>query len=479
VLKTQRLYFTIIFLTGDIIITCFSFLLAYYIRFKSVFDVPKGIPELSQYLRLLPFLGVIWLFIFYFRGHYKLKLERSRIDEFLSIFISVCITVILILSLTLYYRVYYRYQPEIAPKYEFSQFVFGLFLTIDTVLLYLLREGVRHYIERARKKGLYKKNIIIAGAGDLGKFLAKKMHAHPELGFNLIGFLDDDPNKADMEYMGVPVIGTLQDFTKIVAHKKIEQLYIALPLRAQQKTFRLIQHANREGIAIMYVPDLLQFVVLKAGLEELDGIPMINLTSTPLGGWKRIIKRLMDIILSIAGLLLMILLYPIVAPIIKLSSKGPIFYKQTRMGMDGNTFQIYKFRSMTVDAEKKSGPVWATKDDPRRTWIGRILRRQSLDELPQFYNVLKGDMSTVGPRPERPEFVNKFKEKYPQYMLRHKVKSGITGWAQVNGWRGNTAVDKRIEYDLFYIENWSLSLDLKILAFTLWQILIHKNVYEA
>jgi Undecaprenyl-phosphate glucose phosphotransferase len=477
VLKTQRLNFALIFLTGDIIITCLSFVLAYYVRFKSVFDVPKGIPELSQYLRLLPFLCIIWLIIFYFRGHYKLKLERSRIDEFLSLFISVCVTVILILSLTLYYRVYYRYQPEIAPKYEFSQFVFGLFLAIDTILLYLVREGVRHYIERARRKGLYQKNIIIAGAADLGKFLAKKMNDHPELGFNILGFLDDDPDKADMEYMGIPVIGKLQDFTKIVSNKKVEQLYIALPLRAQQKTFRLIQHANREGIAIMYVPDLLQFVVLKAGLEELDGIPMINLTSTPLGGWKRILKRLMDIVLSFAGLILMMLLYPIVAPMIKLTSKGPVFYKQTRMGMDGNIFQIFKFRSMPIDAERKSGPVWATKDDPRRTWIGRILRRQSLDELPQFYNVFKGEMSTVGPRPERPEFVNKFKEKHPQYMLRHKVKSGITGWAQVNGWRGNTAVEKRIEYDLYYIENWSLTLDLKIIAFTLWQIVTHKNVY--
>lgn len=476
-LKTQRLNFALIFLTGDIIITCLSFVLAYYVRFKSVFDVPKGIPELSQYLRLLPFLCIIWLIIFYFRGHYKLKLERSRIDEFLSLFISVCVTVILILSLTLYYRVYYRYQPEIAPKYEFSQFVFGLFLAIDTILLYLVREGVRHYIERARRKGLYHKNIIIAGAADLGKFLAKKMNDHPELGFNIIGFLDDDPDKADMEYMGIPVIGTLQDFAKIVSNKKVEQLYIALPLRAQKKTFRLIQHANREGIAIMYVPDLLQFVVLKAGLEELDGIPMINLTSTPLGGWKRILKRLMDIVLSFAGLILMMLLYPIVAPMIKLTSKGPVFYKQTRMGMDGNIFQIFKFRSMPIDAERKSGPVWATKDDPRRTWIGRILRRQSLDELPQFYNVFKGEMSTVGPRPERPEFVNKFKEKHPQYMLRHKVKSGITGWAQVNGWRGNTAVEKRIEYDLYYIENWSLTLDLKIIAFTLWQIVTHKNVY--
>lgn len=457
-------------------------MLAYYIRFKAViityfFPPTKGIPDILQYLRLLPFICLIWVAIFYYRGHYKLKWERSRIDELFSLFVSVTLAVIVILSLTLYYRIYYRYQPEVSPKYEFSQLVFGLFLIIDVITLYLLREGVRRYIEKARLKGLYQKKIIIAGAGDLGISLAKRMSSHPELGFNILGFLDDDPEKANMEYMEIPVIGKLKDFPKITSQQKIDQLFIALPLRAYHKTLSLIKHANREAIDIRYVPDLFQFVVLKTGLEELDGIPIINLSSTPLESWKNIIKRLIDFSLSLAALLFMILLYPIISILIKLTSEGSVFYKQTRTGMDGKTFQIYKFRSMRIDAEKKSGPVWATEDDPRRTWIGKILRRHSLDELPQFYNVLKGEMSLVGPRPERPEFVKQFKEKYPQYMLRHKVKSGITGWAQVNGWRGNTAVDKRIEYDLYYIENWCLFLDLKIIALTLWQIFAQKNVY--
>jgi len=481
-LRKQQLYFATIFLLGDIILTCFSFMLAYYIRFKAViityfFPPTKGIPDILQYLRLLPFICLIWVAIFYYRGHYKLKWERSRIDELFSLFVSVTLAVIVILSLTLYYRIYYRYQPEVSPKYEFSQLVFGLFLIIDVITLYLLREGVRRYIEKARLKGLYQKKIIIAGAGDLGISLAKRMSSHPELGFNILGFLDDDPEKANMEYMEIPVIGKLKDFPKITSQQKIDQLFIALPLRAYHKTLSLIKHANREAIDIRYVPDLFQFVVLKTGLEELDGIPIINLSSTPLESWKNIIKRLIDFSLSLAALLFMILLYPIISILIKLTSEGSVFYKQTRTGMDGKTFQIYKFRSMRIDAEKKSGPVWATEDDPRRTWIGKILRRHSLDELPQFYNVLKGEMSLVGPRPERPEFVKQFKEKYPQYMLRHKVKSGITGWAQVNGWRGNTAVDKRIEYDLYYIENWCLFLDLKIIALTLWQIFAQKNVY--
>lgn len=477
-LKKQQLYIAIVFLIGDILLTCMCFILAYFIRFNvGIIPVTKGVPELSQYLKLLPFICFVWVVIFYFRGHYKLKWGRSRIDELLSLFVSICLSVIVILSLALYYRVYYRYQPEIAAQYEFSRFVFGIFLIMDVFAVYLLRVGVRSYIERARLKGLYQKQVLIAGAGDLGISLAKRMESHPELGFTIMGFLDDDPEKVDMEYMGIQVRGKIKDFRQITEEKKVDQLFIALPLRAHQKTLTLIQQANREAIDVRYVPDLIQFVAIKAGLEELDGIPIINLTSIPLGGWQSITKRLVDMVVSLAGLLLMALLYPIVAPIIKLTSKGPVFYKQLRMGIDGNTFKIYKFRSMPIDAEKKSGPVWATEDDPRRTWIGRILRRHSLDELPQFYNVLKGEMSTVGPRPERPEFVKKFKEKYPQYMLRHKVKSGITGWAQVNGWRGNTSVNKRIEYDLYYIENWSLFLDLKIIALTLWQVLSRKYAY--
>jgi Undecaprenyl-phosphate glucose phosphotransferase len=223
---------------------------------------------------------------------------------------------------------------------------------------------------------------------------------------------------------------------------------------------------SRHFIDVKVVPDLLQFIALRARLEDLDGLPIINVNDVPLQGFNAVVKRAIDVILSGAALLVMGLPLAIIAGIVKLSSSGPVFYRQERMGLDGKPITIYKFRSMYVGAEDGSGPVWARDDDPRATPIGRWLRKLDLDELPQFWNVLKGEMSIVGPRPERPFFVEQFKHRIPQYMLRHKVKAGITGWAQVNGWRGNTSLEKRIEYDLYYIENWSVTLDLKIMWLT-------------
>jgi exopolysaccharide biosynthesis polyprenyl glycosylphosphotransferase len=223
--------------------------------------------------------------------------------------------------------------------------------------------------------------------------------------------------------------------------------------------------------------DYLTHVALRAGVEDLDGIPVISLAESPIQGWNWVQKRTMDICLSASLLALAAMPFALIAALIKLTSKGSVFYEQERMGLDGKPFTIYKFRSMREDAEKETGPVWANPNDPRRTALGTILRRLSIDELPQLYNVLRGDMSLVGPRPERPNFVQKFKERIPQYMLRHKVKSGMTGWAQVNGWRGNTSIEKRIEHDLYYIENWTLGLDLKILWLTFSEVFLHRHAY--
>ena len=228
----------------------------------------------------------------------------------------------------------------------------------------------------------------------------------------------------------------------------------------------MLQLMARECVETKLVPDILQYATLKASLEDLDGTPVINLSQVPLQGWNSLVKRGMDIAIALVALLVLLPFFPILALAIWLEDKGPIFYRQERMGLDGKSFMILKFRSMRIDAEASSGPVWAVKDDPRRTRVGSFLRRWSFDELPQIWNVLVGDMSIVGPRPERPTFVREFKHKIPQYMIRHRVKAGITGWAQVHGWRGNTSIKKRIQYDLYYIENWSLGLDCKILWMT-------------
>jgi exopolysaccharide biosynthesis polyprenyl glycosylphosphotransferase len=241
---------------------------------------------------------------------------------------------------------------------------------------------------------------------------------------------------------------------------------MALPIEAHKKTLSMLQLMARECVETKLVPDILQYATLKATLEDLDGTPVINLSQVPLQGWSSLVKRGMDIAIALAAHLVLLPFFPLVAFAIWFEDRGPIFYRQERMGLDGKSFMILKFRSMRIDAEASSGPVWAIKDDPRRTRVGGLLRRWSFDELPQIWNVLVGDMSIVGPRPERPTFVREFKHKIPQYMLRHRVKAGITGWAQVHGWRGNTSIKKRIQYDLYYIENWSLGLDFKILWMT-------------
>jgi Undecaprenyl-phosphate glucose phosphotransferase len=248
-------------------------------------------------------------------------------------------------------------------------------------------------------------------------------------------------------------------------------------MEAHHDVLKVLNAIEGELIDVKMVPDILQFVTLRAAVEELEGLPIVSLAQSPITGWRRLAKRAIDLGLASLGLVLLAPVLGLVALLIRLTSPGAVFYRQERMGLDGRSFQMYKFRSMVVDAEAESGPVWASEGDERRTLVGRVLRRFSLDELPQLWNVVRGDMSLVGPRPERPYFVQQFKTMIPQYMLRHKVKSGMTGWAQVNGLRGNTSLEKRIEYDLYYIQNWSVALDIKILFLTLYRAWQHRHAH--
>ena len=256
---------------------------------------------------------------------------------------------------------------------------------------------------------------------------------------------------------------------------RIDYLFIALPLSAHDTVKTILHTTRNEIVDIKVVPDILEYVAIRAGIEDLDGVPIVNLSDVPMRGFDSFVKRIMDIMFGAGGMLIALIFFPVVVFLVKFRSPGPIFFKQERMGLDGKSFLMYKFRTMEVDAELETGPVMSQANDPRVTPFGKVLRKLYVDEWPQFWNVLKGDMSLVGPRPERPFFVYYFKEQIPQYMLRHKVRSGITGWAQVNGWRGNTSIEKRIEHDLYYIENWSLLLDLKIIWLTLVRGLSHND----
>jgi len=470
-MKQKTRLMVAVFVAADLMATNLAWVLAYLLRFdvlSTLIPATKGVPEPSRYLLLMPLISVLWPAVMYFHGLYQVKRGRSRIDELFAIVFSVLIGSALVLGATLYVRVYHRFQADVAPLWEYSQAVFALFVLTDVVLLYAGRAALRAWLERRWAAGYNVKRVVVAGAAELGRHVAETIVAHRELGYRVVGFLDD--TASGEVTAGLPVLGRLDEAATVARAHSLDQIYVALPLEDHAKIVGLIKSLGTECLDVKVVPDLVQYATIRAALEDLDGIPIISLNEVPLRGFNSMVKRVMDIA---AGSLLLALLSPfllVLALIVRLrGGKGPILLRQERMTLDGKTFQIFKFRTMVDGAERITGPVFATADDPRRTPIGTWLRRYNLDEFPQLLNVVLGDMSLVGPRPERPPFVAEFKERIPQYMQRHRVKSGITGWAQVNGWRGNTSIEKRIEYDLYYIENWSLTLDLKILILTLFR----------
>ena len=457
------------YVVTDALLAMWAFILAYGIRFESgLIPVTKGYPPLEQYLRVLPFIAILTPLAFQLQGVYRLRRGRSRIDDFFAVLIGSILAVVLGVVSTLYFQAYY--VSELARsrgEYAVSQIVWALFLALNVVFTYASRESIRELLERRWRAGIGLKRILIAGASELGRMVADRILQHRELGYQVVGFVDDRAGGDHIGYRGLPLLGTLAEVADIAQRERVDHLYVALPIEEHSKLLELMELTSRECIDVKVVPDLLQFIALRARLEDLDGLPIINVNDVPLQGFNAWVKRVIDVVLSAAALVLLAIPFALIAAFVKWTSKGPTFYHQERMGLDGKAFTVYKFRSMYTNAEETSGPVWARDNDPRATPIGRWLRRFDLDELPQFWNVLKGEMSIVGPRPERPFFVEQFKHRIPQYMLRHKVKAGITGWAQVNGWRGNTSLEKRIEFDLYYIENWSVTLDLKIMWLTI------------
>jgi len=464
------------YILSDALLAVWAFILAYGIRFESgLIPVTRGYPPIDQYLNVVPFVAVLTPLAFQLQGIYRLRRGRSRVDDFFAVLIGSILAVVFGVMSTTYVSVYYVSADEKARgAYEVSQIVWGIFLILNVLFTYLSREAVRELLERRWRAGVGLKRILIAGAGDLGRMVADRVLQHREFGFQVVGFVDDRAGGDHIGYRGLPLLGTLSEVGDIAQRERIDHLYVALPLEEHPKLLDLVEITSRECIDVKIVPDLLQFITLRARLEDLDGLPIININDVPLQGFNAWLKRVIDIGLSAAAVLVLAIPLAVIAALVKLTSRGPIFYAQERMGLDGHPVTVYKFRSMYEGAESESGPVWAREDDPRATPVGRWLRKLDLDELPQFWNVLRGDMSIVGPRPERPFFVEQFKHHIPQYMLRHKVKAGITGWAQVNGWRGNTSLEKRIEYDLYYIENWSVTLDLKIMWLTVFRGLFQR-----
>ncbi|MCC6193502.1 MAG: undecaprenyl-phosphate glucose phosphotransferase, partial [Burkholderiales bacterium] len=338
-----------------------------------------------------------------------------------------------------------------------------------------VRMTVRILLRTLRVRGLNQRHIAIVGAGTLGATVAARLAGSPWAGFNVLAFYDDDAGKAGSAVAGRPVQPIDERLRSDVASGGIDQVWIALPLRAESRIRGILTMLREHAVEIRFVPDIYSFHLLNHSLTDVAGLPVISLTETPMSGINRVLKAIEDYLLAGVFLVLASPFLLLIALGVKASSRGPVLYRQERVTWNGERFLMLKFRTMPVDAEAASGPVWSRHGERRATPFGSFLRRTSLDELPQFVNVLRGEMSLVGPRPERPEFVERFRQEIPGYMQKHLVKAGITGWAQVNDLRGDSDLSQRIQYDLYYIDNWSLWFDLRILVLTLWHILTSRN----
>lgn len=450
----------------DLALICLCWVAAYDIRIAG-FPAPvtKGVPPLGPYLGMLLPIVLVWGVAFQAFDLYRPRRMGSHLGEIIDLAKANTMAVVVLVAISFFLR-----------EYQFSRLVFVNFWFLNILALsgsrMLFREGLRFM----RRRGLNQRYALIVGAGKVGQALAENLARHPEFGITLRGCLTRRVERTHQTMNGMAVLGTYEELSRHVS-AGVDIVFVCLPMDEESHAEKVMSVLSNTMVEVKVVPSICEFVTLRAEAEMFEGLPVITLQGSPLYGWNIVIKRAMDIGGSAMALMVGAPVMLLIAALVKATSPGPVLYRQLRMGLDGHAFQMLKFRSMRVDAEANTGAVWAHTEDSRRTPVGTFLRRTSLDELPQFWNVLKGDMSIVGPRPERPELIARFREQLPQYMLRHKMKAGITGWAQVNGWRGNTSLQKRIECDLYYIEHWSVWFDVKIMLLTFWKGFIHRHAY--
>lgn len=466
-LKQKRHFFELLFVAADLFVVSLAWCCAYWLRFQTDFiPVEKGIPPFSNYFSMLLFIWVIWAFVFRRVGLYRPMRGVRRVREMMLLFQANIFALLLLIAVTYLFR---------EKTMEFSRLVFVYFGIGAIVFTVIERFFLRGLLREVRRQGYNLRYMLIVGAGKLAGDIATRIRLRRELGIQLIGCLSKD-GVDKKGPRGVPIVGAYGDLGEMLKTRDIDQVMVALPLEDNHLLPDIMSRIGDSLVDIKIIPDLYQFVSVGGAIEEFEGLPVISLQESPIDGINLVTKRILDLTLALTISIVISPLLLLIAILVKTTSRGPIFYKQERVSVDGSSFSILKFRTMYTDAETH-GPGWTTKGDSRVTPLGRFLRSWSLDELPQLLNVLRGDMSIVGPRPERPVFINEFRQRIPRYMLRHKVPAGMTGWAQVNGWRGDTSIDKRIEYDLYYIENWSLALDLKILFMTIFRGFRDRNAY--
>ena len=451
----------------DILVISLSYLLAWFFMFGG-----NNNAVLSKELYFIALIPIIPLYILLnaIFGLYAPKRVSGRREEISNIIKANSIG-LLIFTLVLFMgsKNYYMYH--------FSRKLVFIFYGMDIVLTILERNVIRYILRLMRAKGYNQKHILLIGYSRAAESYIDRVLANPEWGYNIRGILDDNMERG-FEYKGIKVIGTIENLELILEMNVLDEIAITLSIKEYERLERIVNDCERSGVHTKFIPDYNHVVPTVPHIEDLQGLPIINIRYVPLTLLHRALsKRIVDIIGSLVGIILFSPIMFIVAVLIKLTDKGPIIFAQERVGLHNKPFKMYKFRSMAVEPPQKEAKKWTTKNDPRVTAVGRFIRKTSLDELPQFFNIFMGDMSLVGPRPERPFYVEKFRDEIPHYMIKHQVRPGLTGWAQVNGYRGDTSIEKRIDHDLYYIENWSMGFDFKILFLTVFKGFINKNAY--
>jgi exopolysaccharide biosynthesis polyprenyl glycosylphosphotransferase len=425
-----------------------------------------SLPPYAGYARVTPVLLLLTALVFYAHGVYRARRLRSLAAELRGVLGGAAIVLLVTFAVSFFYR-----------QGEYSRVHMLYFAALVVGLLAVERTAFRAAVRALRRRGYLMRRLLLVGDSELAAEFYARLRAGHDLGVDLIGLVTPGPATETPALQALPRLGALADLEGILGQYQVDHVVSALTLRQAAHSEVLGGILDEHTVDHRIVPDLGRAIRLRIEAETFDGLPLVVVSQGPLEGWNQVFKRVFDLAGSLVALLVFSPFFAAIPPLIKLTSPGPVIYAQERMGWNGKRFAIYKFRSMPVDAEQRSGPVWATESDRRPTRLGAFLRRSNLDEIPQLWNVFRGDMSLVGPRPERPVFIEQFKKQIPGYMLRHKIKAGITGWAQVNGWRGDTSLEKRIECDLFYISNWSIAFDFRILLLTAFRGFFHRNAY--